>query len=106
MFRVSTEDNSGWIVNEARAVVAALSLRTGWPLARTIIWWALLEYDAFGHHRVPGCDKNLPVMMTSYQEEYFEKREWELETRRTVQVRCDILHGITLGSCKGYREDK
>ena len=32
----------------------------------------VLEYDALGYHRVPRCDKNLLVMIMSYQEEYFE----------------------------------
>ena len=30
-------------------------------------------------------------MIMNYQEDYFERNKWELETRQTVQVRCVIL---------------
>ena len=39
----------------------------------------VLEYDALDHHRVSRCDKNLLVMMVSYQDECFDQHEWELE---------------------------
>ena len=51
----------------------------------------LLEYYALGHHCVPRCNKSLLVMIMNYQEDYFERNKWELETRQTVQVRCVIL---------------
>ena len=50
-----------------------------------------MEYDALGHHCIPRCDENLLVMIVSYQEEYFEKRQWELETGRAVQARSVIF---------------
>ena len=45
------------------------------------VWVKVLEYYALGHHRVPRCNKSLLIMIMNYQEEYFERNQWELETR-------------------------
>ena len=53
------------------------------PFCWNIMPWAIIVFQ--------DVIKSLLVMIMNYQEDYFEKNKWELETRQTVQVRCVIL---------------